>query len=130
MSEDFWGDIDDDSPPDSPKRILQEQAELLVKKTDGRLEATVASQGGEKRIRTTLAVVAPTLNYRFDLVTVFYDLEFYPLVMSDEIANKRHRCASVSEFRERLRTTLSSQRTKKRLQRLLDATSQRVKSVR
>ena len=128
MKKDYWGDIADESPENSPKAILQEQAYLLTDKTRGELEATVASQGSGEKIRTTLAVAAPALNYRFDLVTVYYTLDFYPLVFSDDLTKKRHRCESEHDFRDRLKTVLSSQRTRKRLHRLLDVISKRRQS--
>ena len=123
---DYWGDILGTEPVDSPVRILQEQSDLLGHKTGNQLVGTVSTQAFQKRLRTTLAVTVPDLdNYRFDLVSVYHTYDYYPLVISDDLSKKRRRCQSESEFRKALEAILSSEKTRKRLQRVLAAASNR-----
>ena len=122
--EDYWGNLTLTKKENSPRRVLEQQAEILEQKTKNLLTGSVASQTINKRIRTTLAVIAPALDYyQLDLVSVYYSVdakEFYPLLVRNELTKKGTRCKNEGEFKAKLKEMLSSRRTTITLQRLLD----------
>ncbi|OLP16875.1 hypothetical protein BST81_19480 [Leptolyngbya sp. 'hensonii'] len=76
---DLWPDFGETNLI-TPLTILKAQATALAKKTNGLVEATVTSSSeanGDFIHRFYL--VAPVLDYRYHLLTVFHDIKLYPL---------------------------------------------------
>ena len=124
IKEDYWGNLTTKKPKDSPRQILEEQVAILEDKTENQLTGSVASQTVGNRMRTTLAVIAPELDYRLDLVTIDHDVNaegFYPLRIENNLTNTRASCEKEDMFKIKLKEILSSSQTTSTLQKLLEA---------
>ncbi len=124
VKEDYWGNLTAEMPLNLPVQLLEEQAAILEDKTDNLLTGTVASQTIGNQIRTTLAVIAPELEYRFDLVSIYFPVngeDLYPIEIRNDLTNEKSMCKNEGEFKARLRERLSSPQTNSSLQKLLDA---------
>ena len=124
IKEDYWGNLTTKKPKDSPRQILEEQVAILEDKTENQLTGFVASQAIGNRLRTTLAVIAPDLDYRLDLVTIDHDVNaegFYPLQIENNLTNTRASCKKEDVFKAKLKEILSSSQTTSTLQKLLEA---------
>ena len=122
--EDYWGNLTVETPTDPHIKLLEEQAAILEDKTENLLTGTVTSQTIGNQIRTTLAVIAPELEYRFDLVSIYFPVngkDLYPIDMRNDLTNKKSMCKNEGEFKARLREILSSPQTTSSLQKLLNA---------
>lgn len=124
IKEDYWGNLTTKKPKDSPRQILEEQVAILEDKTENQLTGSVASQAIGNRMRTTLAVIVPELDYRLDLVTIDHDVNeegFYPLQIENNLTNTRASCEKEDVFKVKLKEILSSSQTTSTLQKLLEA---------
>ena len=80
---DLWGEIPEIDQT-APAEILNEQAKLLEEKTDYSLTASVQTQPFlTDQFRTTLAVASSSLDYKFDLVSVYYTFDLLILPRKD-----------------------------------------------
>lgn len=124
IKEDYWGNLTTKKPKDSPRQILEEQVAILEDKTENQLTGSVASQAIGNRMRTTLAVIVPELDYRLDLVTIDHDVNaegFYPLRIENNLTNTKASCEKEDMFKIKLKEILSSSQTTSTLQKLLEA---------
>ena len=122
--EDYWGNLTVETPTDPHTKLLEEQVANLKNKTKNLLTGSIASQTIGDHIRTTLAIVAPKLDYRFDLVSIYFPLDtegHYPIEIKNDLANKTSKYQNEEAFKNRLREILSSPQTTSSLQKLLNA---------
>jgi len=92
--DDLWPDdlIDRAEKVETPLSILKEQASILGQKTANRIEGKVVDQGKWSRqdrdqypFQYRFLIIAPTLeNYRFDVFSVYYGIDFYPFLMETD----------------------------------------------
>ena len=135
---DYWGDLQVTTGPMTPVQILREQAMALNERDTSLIRASVATSAlsaTTQKFRSTLAITVSSLDrYRLDIVTVIYPLrDYYPLELSDDLANEYDKQSEVSchrekEFREELRRILSSKRTTDTLKSLMLLTAEKVLS--
>lgn len=139
---DLWPEIDISKINErSPHLILKQQAEILIEKTLGIVEARVLPidtktvrkdenfmkiKGAEEyRFFYVFTLVAPVLgNYSQPLFVVAYPMEFYPCMIGDlygTFADKGQASKVVDEqgLMEVLRQTFASEKTQKILQALI-----------
>jgi hypothetical protein len=98
----------------APVTILKEQATLLGQRTQNLVEARVAHGpipfGVEAPFRYHFRLVAPVLDYQFQLFTISHGLKFYPL--SVEFDDLTYAVANEEEFMQYLASIFSSEKTK------------------
>jgi hypothetical protein len=115
MADDLWPENIAESTLVTPISIMKEQAALLGEKTKQLVKGEVTSQSPSSigGLATPFVhrfyIVAPTLNYRYELFSISHGINFYPLSLS--YANTSHSMRSEAEFKENLKTLLSSQHT-------------------
>lgn len=106
--EDLWPVNIAESKLVTPVSILREQAELLGEKTKQLVRGEVDTQAVGSMLVHRFNVVAPTLNYRYELFTVQHTVKFYPLTVKsaqvEQVANEE-------EFKARLKTLFADQHT-------------------
>lgn len=131
--EDFWPSLDDVEDPDSPVVILRKQAEVLGDKSAHRLRGRVATStlqmGRVVRDILQLDQFAPVFNhvllievpalddYSYTLLNTAHGLEPYP-VACEAGDGEWFSVSDAGRFREWLKQTLSSERTKRILKTL------------
>lgn len=98
-----------------PVAILREQADLLTKKTQGKLEGRITSTGKpDKSFGHQFFVTAPALDeYSFRLLSIQHPIDYYPLNFSFDAVGSSTVCANESEYLSVLRDSLAHERTKK-----------------
>lgn len=98
-----------------PVAILREQADLLTKKTQGKLEGRITSSGKpDKTFTHQFFITAPALDeYSFRLLSIHHPIDYYPLVLSFDAVNRSTQCGDESEYINVLRDTLADEKTKK-----------------
>ena len=129
LTQDYWGNFQVNDEQLTPIQILKEQASALNERIGQHIKASVYTSPPldlTRRFRSTLAVRVPSLNrYSLDIVTISYPLgEYYPLVLSDDLADGEEAlaevpCESEQIFRNELHRILSSKRTTYTLSSLL-----------
>ncbi|MBF0179057.1 MAG: hypothetical protein HQM03_03405 [Magnetococcales bacterium] len=88
--ENFWPALKGDTEF-SPVSVLREQARYLAERTEWSVIAeVVASQLPEvidaSYFKYSFNLFAPSINYRYNLFSIYYDLNYFPLVVRlDEI---------------------------------------------
>ena len=119
--DDLWGELPDVEKIKTPFVILKEQAELLTEKTGGLLVGEVSQNRsiGRDGFCHTLYIVTPSLNnYRYELLTINYEIELYPLRLKK--ADKESvSCADEDEFKKELEKIFKSQETQNVISKLL-----------
>lgn len=117
---DFWPDISA-SKLRTPLSIMKQQAALLGKHTNNLVEAEVVTRSEAGRLYHRLFLVAPTLDYRYQLLSASHDVKLYPvethvgtgpLLLSRVISDE-------PEFVAWLKEILSSDETKRIIDALL-----------
>jgi hypothetical protein len=111
----------DDTPPIT---ILREQADLLAKKTQGIIVATITSSkmagptSGRDQIRHMFSLTVPTLdNYSYLLMTVSHPIELYPANVSTH-TDESFLANSPTEFMNVLQKVFAADRTLRVIQSL------------
>jgi hypothetical protein len=80
MAKNLWGDLSSLAVVRTPKTMLEEQASLLTKATEGLLVGAVQDEGRSGIFHYSLNVIVPALNnYTYEILRVNYPLEMYPL---------------------------------------------------
>jgi hypothetical protein len=140
----LWPDDFGTSAVTPPITILREQAEYLGKQTKGMVDGRVLTAKGsnpwadpapvyddpdvaqfqelkgEEFLWHRFYLEVPTLdNYRYLLFTVVHSLDLYPLRLHDHAVEKTFRCNNQTEFEQRLRDILASDKTKKIIRSIL-----------
>jgi hypothetical protein len=114
MTEDLWPvDLQPVQPVRTPVGLLKEQAALLGPKTDNILEAYVSTHKlevkfGDESFWTRFLIVAPTLEYHYEVFSITYGITLYPVrTESGEILNDEN------ELKSFLQRQLQSDKTRK-----------------
>ena len=108
-TDDFWPENIAESNLITPITILKEQAALLGEKTKQLVKGEVVTQATGELLVHYFYIVAPTLNYRFELFNVQHHVNFYPLVMA--YAHNSYTLKTESEFKEKLKEIFAAQHT-------------------
>ena len=112
-ADDFWPDDIGESSIVTPVSILKEQAAALAPKTKGLVTAEVlpTQTGNPQFLAYIFYLSAPTVNYRYQLLTVTHPISLYPVGAS--YRNTTKSLPSENEFRAWLKEALSSDETKR-----------------
>jgi hypothetical protein len=118
-SPNLWGTLPDTPEQKPPVTILKEQAELLAHLTNGLLQGRATIEGGGTEFYLTLSIVAPALDYSYEVLTANHSIDLYPVrVRTSERHHPiaRHEkipeihCANRQAFEDTLQQILTSQR--------------------
>ena len=109
MTDDLWPANIADSRLTTPVAILKEQAALLGEKAKQLVKGEVTTQTTGDLFVHHFYLVAPTLNYKYELFTVSHGINFYPLTLRQTSQNLTIR--NEEDFKEKLKEILSSQHT-------------------
>lgn len=124
----LWGELPDAPGVKPPKTILKEQAELLSEMTSGVLHGSVTSENYDKSFTLTLSIVAPYLDYTYQVLQAEHDIDFYPVLLragERRVVNGRIEeptkitCKTEVELERGLFEILSSPRVRKVIAALL-----------
>ena len=125
MTESYWGSIGNIEMVVTPVGVLKEQADKLGKLSEYTLSATVVTGEGSfpdtDKFHTTLCVRASGFQeFTLDIVSIYYTLRFYPLTLSNDLTRNAAdvECVDENDFREKLRSILSSEETSMALKQL------------
>jgi len=116
---DFWPDDIGQSELRAPVALLREQAAALGEKTKNVVTAEVASSSESGSIVHDLYIVAPAIHYRYQLLTIRHPLLLYPMQARVPSTILWTTLESEEEFIHWLKTTLTSDRTKKAIQAMI-----------
>jgi hypothetical protein len=108
-TDDLWPANIADSRLTTPVAILKEQAALLGEKTKQLVKGEVVTQTTGNLFVHHFYLVAPTLNYKYELFTVSHVINFYPLTLRQTSQNVS--IMNEEDFKEKLKEILSSQHT-------------------
>jgi hypothetical protein len=123
---DFWpDDIGETGEPElrTPVALLREQAVALGEKTKNVVTAEVESGTDGDTFVHTLYLAAPSINYKYQLLTVRHPLLLYPLLAKEPSNISWKKLESEDDFLQWLKGVLASENTKKVI-RALKAQSQ------
>jgi len=114
----------------TPKRILQEQAQILADATQHLLVGDVRATGQGDSIIVSLNIVAPTLNnYRVNIVRVKHDALAYPALVFNALDSTDVHgtyCNDERALRQKLSEILGSEKVHTVVQSLLSQASDEV----
>lgn len=114
VDQNLWGDLDALPKVTTPGMILESQANLLDRATNGALNAIVQRFQIGGQFRLELLIVAPFLdNYRFEILSVSHGPELYPLVIEMSSTGRAYDVADETELIGILREILGSTEVKK-----------------
>ncbi len=108
MPEDLWPGNIAESNLVSPVTILKEQAVLLGEKTKQLVQGEVDTQAVGNMITHRFSIVAPTMNYRYELLKISHQVAFYPLTLHFLSSTS---VPSEADLKENLKRIFSSQHT-------------------
>lgn len=108
-SNDFWPANIAESNLITPITILKEQAALLGEKTRQLVKGEVVTQATGDMLVHYFYIVAPTLNYRYELFSISHHVNFYPVVLRS--ANNSTTLRTEAEFKEKLKEIFAAQHT-------------------
>lgn len=109
MAEDLWPANIAESNLVTPVAILREQGALLGEKTRQLVRCEVDTQAVGTLLVHHFNVVAPTLNYRYELFTAQHGVNFYPLVIRRN--NETISLKDEAEFKAKLKELLADPHT-------------------
>lgn len=123
---DLWGNLDDlteDEPDNAVLALLNEQAEVLREKTQGRIEAQVepVAVGGSTLMLRFVLVVPRMGGYRYELFRVTQRGLDFPVEITWPGTDNPIECPGEQEFREALGSVLRSESTRRALRNLFAA---------
>jgi hypothetical protein len=119
MSESFWGEIPEAASVSTPYSILVEQGKMLESATNNRLGCFALKTMAGSKFLVDFYIRAPSLNdYKYNLFRIVYDVTLYPLSIIKD-GNYLMDLATEQDFKDYLRTLLSSDTTMKVVQALL-----------
>ena len=120
---DLWPELDKINSVETPKKILEKQAEYLSKKTNGVVYAICEEQTRNmlnEQVRQydfkyDFSIASKNLeDYRFKVFSVYHNIILYPLliVMGTQVANdigmKKKTASNKEEFEDALKLIFSS----------------------
>jgi len=115
--DDLWPSNIADTKLVSPISILKDQAALLAEKTKQLVKGEVTTQVTGTLLVHSFFLVAPTLNYRYELFRAQHHVSFYPLVVT--WGNTTTQLLSEGEFKQKLQQIFSAQHTVNIVQSIL-----------
>ncbi|MGA3189411.1 MAG: hypothetical protein ABSF22_20090 [Bryobacteraceae bacterium] len=119
MAKNLWGDLSSLEIVRTPKTILDEQAVLLTKATEGILAGVVEDETRSRSFRYSLNVVVPALNnYKYEILEVLHPLEIYPVRLLCERPKVDATIKSEEDFEDVIAKVLSSPEVRSVLSRL------------
>jgi hypothetical protein len=117
MPNDLWPSNIADANLTTPVSILKQQAALLGEKTRQLVTGEVTTQTSGNMFVHYFFIVAPTLNYRYELFQIKHGINFYPIAL--EHLKQTARIESEAAFLDKLKEIFSSQHTVNTVQSLL-----------
>ncbi|NEQ97621.1 MAG: hypothetical protein F6K30_13025 [Cyanothece sp. SIO2G6] len=132
-SRNLWGDIPvAENLLNSPRRLLQEQADILTAETKGKLVGELSSTfPNGKNFSVMLRIKVPSLqNYIFGVLKIEYPIDLYPLKIVNHTLNElvSVTCNNDKEYEHELGTILRSDRVKQVISALLSEVIENVES--
>ena len=120
-TENLWGDFPAHESLKSPRKLLQEQADLLSQLTDDHLRGQVKTETGEGRIVHELNIIAPYINnYTITLLNVVHDAIIFPATITLAFSPyKSFICNDSVNLQSALKQLLQTSEVKKVLASLL-----------
>ncbi len=120
MAKSLWGDLSSLAVDRrTPKRVLNEQAQVLTKVTKGVLVGSVSESAVGPLFGYDLNVVVPALNnYTLTIVRVVHPLEVYPVHVIAARARVDKTCKNEAELEAVIGNILSSNQVRADLSRL------------
>jgi len=109
MPDDFWPSNIADSNLTTPVMVLKQQGALLGEKTRQLVTAEVVTETTGNLFVHHFYVVAPTLNYKYELFQVSHGISFYPLTLRQ--GGQTTSLGNEEKFKETLKTIFSSPHT-------------------
>lgn len=110
-SKNLWGDLSQVTIARSPKKVLQEQAEILTDATRGALVGVVSNLRDvpANKFRYELYIQVPALNhYLVTILWIEHDIEPYPVRLGSSRPAKDVSCSNESELEAAVESVLSS----------------------
>jgi hypothetical protein len=106
------------------RRLLEEAAEQLTKKTSGLVEGRVHTEypRGET-IDHQFLLVDMVRSYRYHLFSVTHGIDEYPLTIVGPGQGERQTCDSAGDFERALRDIFKALRTRKLINQLIKSAS-------
>lgn len=96
-----------------PVSIMREQADLLTKKTQAKLEGRVVSSRDKQNFIHKFFILAPALDdYSYALFSITHPIDYYPLELFFYPLDQEKRCADEAEFINVVKGLLAHARTK------------------
>lgn len=117
MADDLWPENIAESNLVTPVSILKEQAALLGEKTKQLVKGEVQTTTVGNLFVHHFYLVAPTLNYRYQLFEVEHPLHFYPLGVRH--LNMTMQISSEDDLRKKLREIFAAPQTVAAVQSIL-----------
>ncbi len=106
MTDDLWPQNIADSTLTTPITLLKQQGALLGEKTRQMVTVDVVTQTNGNLFVHYFYIVAPTLNYRFELFAASHGINFYPIAIRH--ANHTTSVHNEDDFKAKLKELLSS----------------------
>ena len=108
-SESLWGELPLESVLRTPVSILQEQAAILTKATNGILEGRVTTANEKGKIKSTLRIIAPALGgYNLAVTSINHGIFLYPAESIDHLRNEYYEIDNEDMLIENLKDVLTS----------------------
>lgn len=132
-SRNLWGNIPvAENLSNSPRQLLQEQADILTKITNGKLVGELSPtfpKGQDFSVMLRIKVLS-LQNYIFGILEVEYPIDSYPLRLMNHTQNEliSVTCSNYEEYEHELETILNSSRVKQVLSILLSEVEENLKS--
>jgi len=101
----------------APVSILKEQAALLGEKTKQLVQGAVTTRPDGSMLVHSFFLVAPTLNYRYELFRATHDIKFYPVNIIYLNSATHH--GSEAAFKAKLKEIFSAPHTVTTVQSIL-----------
>jgi hypothetical protein len=108
---DFWPDDIGQSDLRTPVSLLREQAVALGEKTKNVVTAEVTSSAAGEAFTHFLVLLAPAVNYRYQLITIQHPITLYPMTAMIS-GGSWARIDSEDGFIQWLKAALTSDKTK------------------
>jgi len=109
MSDDLWPADIGESRLTPPVALLKEQADLLGDKTRQLVTADVLTRTSGNLFVHTFCILAPTLDYKFEMFSIVHGINFYPITF--RYSHQDTIITNEDEFKEKLKATFSSPHT-------------------
>ncbi len=108
----LWGDLGEIKRIQTPKSVLQEQADYLNQATSGVIRAEIDDRTQGELLQFDLSLVAPALNnYRYTLLSVRHYVLPYPLEILDQTGPGLWiECDNEEDFMDVLKDVLGGER--------------------